>query len=65
MLYILAFLWITIGFGTNVYYLMINSKHYEDMLNSGEIKPINLFVGVFLTFFLWPVSIYNNEYRQK
>jgi hypothetical protein len=59
-----AFIWITLGFMTNIYYLVVNSKHHEEMLNNGEIKPINLFVGVALTFILWPISIYNNEFKK-
>lgn len=59
------FIWLTLGFLTNIYYLTVNNKRYVEMLETGEIKPINLFIGVALTFILWPISIYNNEFREK
>lgn len=59
-----ALVWFTLGFLTNIYYLVFNQDAYVKMLEEGEIKPINLFIGVALTFVLWPISIYNNEFRK-
>jgi hypothetical protein len=60
----MALLWLTMGFLTNIYYLVTKRKLYETMLENEEIKPVNLFIGVILTFLMWPISIYNNEIRK-
>jgi hypothetical protein len=58
-------IYFTLGLVTNLYYLAVNNRKYTEAIESGELKPISLFIGVALTQFLWPISIYNNEFRDE
>lgn len=57
--------WIIAGQFVNVYYLIKNGEEYSKQIREGKLKSTQVMLGVFLTMFLWPVTIYNQEIRQK
>ena len=54
-----------IGALTNIYYHSKNSHEYARMLQSGEVDILSFIIGGVLTVFLWPLAIFNNEFRGK
>ena len=57
--------WLFLGMATNTYYLHTKNKEYMAMMVSGELTEIRLAMGIALTIVLWPVAIFNNEFRKK
>lgn len=56
-------IYLLIGNLVNVHYHIKNAQKYSKALLSGEVKVWNFMLGGFLTILFWPVSIYNNEFR--
>ena len=52
-----------IGMFVNFYYLNKNGDKYEKDIQEGRLKLASLLLGVFLTAILWPIAIYNNEFK--
>lgn len=62
---ILLYLWIIIGELIAIYYLIKNNKEYREQIKRGNLKIRQLILGIVLTIFVWPVTLYNQECRKK
>ena len=40
-------------------------EEYAKKLMDGEVSVGQFMLGGFLTIILWPIAIYNNEFRKK
>ena len=56
--------YLIIGTLVNFYYHFKYAEKYSKQLMSGEISVGKLMLGGFLTILLWPVAIYNNEFKK-
>ncbi len=57
--------WIVIGSLINLYYHVKNANKYSKLLSSGQASIGQFVLGGILTHLLWPVTIYNQEFRLK
>lgn len=62
---IILIVWLIIGVLINLYYHVTKAQEYAKMLRDGNISVGQFMLGGFLTIFLWPVAIYNNEFRPR
>ena len=57
-------IWLLIGFFVHKYYMYVHNggQCYKDY-TSGKYTLTQYFLGYAGTLLLWPVTIYNNEFR--
>lgn len=58
-------LYVLFGMVVALYYLVKNAQEYSNRIHDKELTYKRVLLGVILTWFLWPITIYNNEVRLK
>ena len=58
-------IWIFLGFLVNCYYFYRKHNEYTKRIKEGKLTVKDLCVGFILTLICFPISIYNNEFKNK
>ena len=54
-------LWVHAGLGVNITLLTQKRKSLSDKFKQDSFFLVDIFLGVVLTFLIWPLAVYNNR----